>query len=422
LTLSIPCVAIGWAAGGQYREETFERDPNSFTDIAENPCVDTLVTGNRGCTTQSGLFTFFGPVSDQDLSRDVFGVFGEMNLPLFESLQAQVALRYEDYGGNVGSTTNPKISLRWQALEWLAFRGSAGSTFRGPQQTQLLEGFATTLQFTSRVGGYKPYDTYGNPDLKPEEADTFNVGALVSAGNFKGSLDYWQFKFENPIINEPGTDLVATFFGTSNAPLNFCGVAGYEDLQARFQFDGVCAPANLIRTSAQVINGPKEDISGLDASLSYLIEGVVGGELLIGTDASYTLEYKRDALVVEGVEIQEKDDYAGTRGGIATLPDLRGSVYFDFSRGDHNFRWTTRYIAGVTDVRPSVPDGFREVGSFTTHDLVYLWKLPAETTFSASAINLTDRDPPFVRLDLSYDPFIGNPLGRYFKVAMSKKF
>lgn len=422
LPLSLPGGAIGWAAGGQYREETYERDPNSFTDIGENPCVDTLTTGNRSCTTQSGLFTFFGPVSDQDLSRDVFGVFGEVNLPLFESLQAQVALRYEDYGGKVGSTTNPKISLRWQAFDWLAFRGSAGSTFRGPQQTQLLDGFTTSLQFTSRVSGYKPYDTYGNPNLEPEEADTLNFGAIVSAGGFKGSLDYWQFKFENPILSEPGTDLVATFFGTSNAPLNFCGVAGYEGLQARFQFDGACAPASLIRTRVQVINGPEENISGLDGSLSYLIEGLLGGELLIGTDASYTLEYKRNALVVEGVQIQEKDDYAGTRGGIATLPDLRGSIYLDLSTGDHNLRWTTRYIAGVTDVRPSVPDGFREVGSFTTHDLVYLWKLPGQTTFSASAINLTDRDPPFVRLDLSYDPFIGNPLGRYFKVAMGKKF
>jgi iron complex outermembrane receptor protein len=72
-------------------------------------------------------------------------------------------------------------------------------------------------------------------------------------------------------------------------------------------------------------------------------------------------------------------------------------------------------------VRPSVPNGFREVGSFLTHDLVYLLKLPGETTVSASVFNVTDRDPPLVRLDLSYDPFIGNPLGRYFKVGMVKK-
>lgn len=423
LPLSLPGGAIGWAMGGQYRDEGFEREVNFFTDIERNPCVDTPVNGNMNCLTQSGVFTFFGPMRPQDLSRDVFGVFGEMNLPLLDSLQAQVAVRYEDYGGTIGSTTNPKISLRWQALDWLALRGSAGSTFRGPQQTQVLDGFATTLQFTSRLSGYKPYDTYGNPDLDPEEADTFNVGAIAQAGNFKGSLDYWTFKFKNPITTEGGTDLVAAFFGTSTAPLNFCGVAGYEGLQARFEFAGAaCAPAALIRTTVNVINGPEENISGFDASLSYLFDGVFGGELVVGTDASYTMEYERDSLVVEGIEIQEKDDYAGTRGGIGSLPDLRGSAYMDYSTGMHSARWTTRYIAGVTDVRPSVQGGNSDIGSFLTHDLVYRLQLPGETTVSASVFNLTDRDPPLVWLDLSYDPFIGNPLGRYFKVALTKQF
>lgn len=427
LPLSLPGGAIGWAMGGQYREEGFEREVNFFTDIDRNPCVDTMVNGNRNCQTQSGLFTFFGPLRNQDLSRDVFGVFGEVNLPLLESLQAQVALRYEDYGGKVGATTNPKLSLRWQALDWLALRGSAGTTFRGPQQTQLIDGVVTTLAFTSRLSGYKPYDNFGNPTLEPEEANTYNVGAIVRAGGFKGSLDYWKFKFKNPLGSEGGTDLVAAFFGTSTDPLNFCGAAGYEGLQTRFQFiDGVCAPENLIRTAVNTINGPEENISGLDASLSYLFDGVFGGELVIGTDATYTLEYKRDALIVEGVVIQEADDYAGTRGGLSggasSIPDWRGSAYVDFSSGDHSVRWTTRYVDGVIDVRPSVPDGFREIGSFLTHDLVYLMKLPAETTLSAAVFNLTDRDPPLVRLDLSYDPFIGNPLGRYFKVAMTKRF
>ena len=423
LPLSLPGGAIGWALGGQYRDEGFEREVNDFSSIELNPCVDTPVNGNTSCATQSGVFTFFGPLRPQDLTRDVYGVFGEVNLPVLESLQAQVALRYEDYGGAVGSTTNPKVSLRWQALDWLAFRGSAGSTFRGPQQTQLLNGFTTSLQFTSRVSGYKPYDTYGNPSLKPEEADTFNVGALVQAGGFKGSLDYWSFKFKNPIGTEGGTDLAAAFFGTATAPLNFCGAPGYEGLQGRFTFVGACSPANLIRTRVNVINGPQEDVSGIDGSFSYLFEGLSFAELLVGVDASYTLKYERDALIVEGVQIQAASDYAGTRGsGVGSIPDLRGSVYADVSTGVHSVRWTTRYVAGVTDVRPSVIDGHRDIGSFLTHDLVYRLQLASKTTFSASVFNLTDRDPPLVWLDLSYDPFIGNPLGRYFKVALTQEF
>lgn len=424
LPLSLPGGAIAWAAGGQYRDEGYEREVNYWSDIEKNPCVDTPTNGNMGCTTQFGVFTFFGPLRNQDLSRDVFGVFGEVNLPLLESLQAQLALRYEDYGGLVGSTTNPKVSLRWQALDWLAFRGSAGSTFRGPQQTQLLNGFTTTLVYTGVNRGYKPYDNYGNPDLKPEEADTFNIGTIVQAGNFKASLDYWKFNFKNPIGTEGGTELVAKFFGVNPGDANLCDDPTYDALQARFTFTAGCSAATLTRTRVNVINGPEEDISGLDASLSYLFEGVAGGDLLFGADGSYTLKYERDALFVEGVLIQEKDDYAGTRGGAGTgsLPKLRGSTYLDYSRGNHGLRWTSRYIDGVTDVRSSVPDARREIGSFLTHDLVYRLQLPGETTFTASVINLTDRDPPLALLDLSYDPFIGNPLGRYFKVAASKRF
>ena len=45
-----------------------------------------------------------------------------------DKLEFTAAVRYEDFGGNVGSTTNPKFSARWQALDWLALRASAGST------------------------------------------------------------------------------------------------------------------------------------------------------------------------------------------------------------------------------------------------------------------------------------------------------
>ncbi|WP_218042618.1 TonB-dependent receptor domain-containing protein [Steroidobacter gossypii] len=430
LSWSLPGGAVGWAAGGQYRDEGFERKVNFWTDIDQNPCVDTPINGNTGCDTQFGVFTFFGPLRNQDLSRDVYGVFGEVNLPLFESLQAQLAVRYEDYGGLVGSTTNPKISLRWQALDWLALRGSAGSTFRGPQQTQLLDGFSTTLVYTGVNRGYKPYDNYGDPDLDPEEADTFNVGAIVQAGDFKASLDYWNFKFKNPIGTEGGTELVAAFFGVDPGDPNFCDDPAYDNLQQRFTFtqdasgNPICSASTLTRTRVNVINGPEERISGLDASLSYLFDGWFGGELLVGVDGSYTLKYERDALFVEGILINDADDYAGTRGGagLGSLPELRGSWYLDFSSGNHAVRWTSRYIDGVTDVRSSVPDGFREIGSFLTHDLVYRLQLPGETTLSAAVINLTDRDPPLARLDLSYDPFIGNPLGRYFKVSAIKQF
>lgn len=424
---------IGWAAGLQYREETFERDPNDLTDVTLNPCVNTLSTGNMNCQIQSGLFTFLGPAAPQDLTRDIKAVFGELNVPLLESLSAQVAVRYETYGGTVGSTTNPKFSLRWQALDWFTVRGSVGTTFRGPLQTQLVNSPTTGLAFTPAAGGYKTYDVFGSSNLKPEEALTFNVGTIFKAGNFNATIDYWSYDFEDALENESGTEMVAAFFGSAPGAPNQCDNPAFDQLQTRFTFqNNVCSITNLLRVRTNTINGPDQKVSGIDAGVSYLFDDVMGGDLLVGADGTYTLEYEREASIVEGVQIQAANDFVGTRGasGIAaaTLPELRGAVFLDYSTkwlASQGVRLTARYIDGVSDVRAGLATATTrgvEIGSFLTYDLVYRLSLPAETTLTASVINLADKDPPFVRLDLSYDPFIANPYGRYFKMLLNKKF
>ena len=449
MPLNLGAGDIGWASGIQYRKESFERDPNDLTDVTLNPCVTSLTTAlqptadSTTCLTPvtgvpSGVFTFFGPITPQDLDRNVKAAFGELNIPVLESLSAQLAVRYEDYGGGVGSSTNPKLSMRWQALEWFGLRGSVGTTFRGPLQTQLLSSNTTGLAFVPAAGRFLTFDLGGNPNLAPEEAFTFNVGMIVKAGGFSGTLDYWSYDFEKSLENESGTEMVSTFFANGNAN---CGNPAFAALQARFTFAGpgatgtTCSLANLTRVQTFTINGPDQKISGLDLSLSYLFDDVLGGDIVVGTDATYTLEYERDAAIVAGVPIQPAADFAGTRGasgiGAGTLVELRGSAYVDYSTARQGVRITSRYVDGVTDVRsglgtvasiaPATTRGV-EIGSFLTYDLTYRLSLPAETTVTASVFNFTDRDPPFARLELSYDPFIANPLGRYYRLLVNKKF
>jgi iron complex outermembrane receptor protein len=445
MPLNLGAGDIGWASGIQYRKESFERDPNDLTDITKNPCVTSLTTAlqpianSTGCLAPNtgvptGVFTFFGPITPQDLDRNVRAAFGELNIPVLENLSAQLAVRYEDYGGGVGSSTNPKLSMRWQALDWFGLRGSVGTTFRGPLQTQLLSSNTTGLAFVPAAGRFLTFDLGGNPNLAPEEAFTFNVGMIVKAGGFSSTLDYWSYDFEKSLENESGTEMVSTFF--ANGPTGQCGNPAFAQLQARFTFSGgACSVANLTRVQTFTINGPDQKISGLDLSLSYLFDEVLGGDILLGTDATYTLEYERDAAIVAGVQIQPAADFAGTRGasgiGAGTLVELRGSAYVDYSNDRHGVRITSRYVDGVTDVRTGLgttasiaPATMRgvEIGSFLTHDLTYRLSLPAETTITASVFNFTDRDPPFARLELSYDPFIANPLGRYYRLLLNKQF
>jgi iron complex outermembrane receptor protein len=63
--------------------------------------------------------------------RDIFEIFGEINLPLFESLQLDAALRYTDEE-NFGSETTWRTRIIWQALDYLTLSGSIGTSYRAP--------------------------------------------------------------------------------------------------------------------------------------------------------------------------------------------------------------------------------------------------------------------------------------------------
>ena len=424
----LPGGAVGWAAGAQYRDANFVREVNDISNIDVNPCAQTPITGAVDCAVQNGALAFFGPLSNLDLKQDVYAVFGELNLPVTDSFQAQLAVRHEDYGGNVGATTNPKLALRWQLFDALALRGSVGTTFRAPPQTMLDPGYTTSLTYTAAVVGYRPYDTFGTPDLEPETADTFNFGFIVQAGGFNATVDYWKFRFQDALDNEPGPSIVASVFPTGQA--NRCADPAYAGLVARMTFTGgVCAPANLLRTRANNINGPDVDIAGIDVSTTFAFD-VGPGEMTLGLDGTYNLEFDSEALLIEGIVIEEAGDRIGTRGTSSnTLPEWKAAAYIDFGTEMHNVRWTTRYVDGVEDgVTPSRAaifvtnqDGL-EVKEFITSDLSYRLMLPSRLSIGASVFNVFDEDPPFARLDLSYDPFIGNPLGRYYKVSLSQQF
>jgi iron complex outermembrane receptor protein len=49
-------------------------------------------------------------------------------------------------------------------------------------------------------------------------------------------------------------------------------------------------------------------------------------------------------------------------------------------------------------------------------------QLPGDSTFSAAITNLTDEDPPFARLELSYDPSAVSPIGRAVEIGFRKRF
>ncbi|KCZ90093.1 TonB-dependent receptor domain-containing protein [Hyphomonas johnsonii] len=405
--------AVGWAAGVQVRRESYKVDPSALTDLDLTP-------GPGG----TGPYSFLAGTTRADEDQTIFAIFGELQVPLYDTLNVQVAVRYEDYGGDIGSTFDPKIAAKWDVTDNFALRGSAQTSFKGPTLNQL-GGVGTSLQFISAASAFKAVDTFGNPDLKPESAFSFNLGGIYEMGNFFASLDYYNFDFSDPVIVEEQANIV-------NAAVAALATATTDDdaILARITFNDPMAPtaSTISRVRTNVTNGPDIKTSGLDLRLQNSWELSNNAEFAVGADATYIIEYDVDPYFVEGLAIGG-GDYVGqfNRGNFTrSMPQWKANLFANYGLGDHNFRAVMRHIDSYKDERAAAARGGvgEKIDSQTTFDLYY--SLQSEAfggfDFGLSVVNVTDEDPPFAAFDLNYDPYTHNPFGRTFKISVTKRF
>jgi iron complex outermembrane receptor protein len=432
---------FAWAAGAQGRYERLTRETNDLSNMDTHACVDSADDGVPGCTGGAGVYTFYAGISEYDVSRNVYAVFGELNAPLLDSdipglksIEMSAALRFEDYGGGIGSTTNPKISAKWQFFDFLALRASYGTTFRAPSPVVVATGSTRALaQFTdprpvalNGVGSlYRPVDTYNNPNLIPETADTFNVGLIFQAGGFRASVDYYQFKFKDELTTETGADIYRTMFPSAAASSWRCTDAA---LLARFTFSGgVCSPDNFLGVRSNQINGPTVDTSGIDFEAAYLWDGVLGGDIEVGIAGNQILEYLRGAVrTIEGIQVAPPVDRVGTLELISAFysyPEWKGNAFLNYGRESHNVRLDYRYTGSMEDRNNVRADGtLTSVDSYDQFDLTYRFGVTDNLTLMFAVQNISDAEPSFVRSQYNYDYTGANPLGRVFEIGAKMTF
>jgi iron complex outermembrane recepter protein len=440
--IELPHGTIGWAVGAQYRRVHYEsRTSSDLSDLRITPCP---IPGDTTCAFRTGPYIFLGQFLPQRLDEKVMAVFGELAIPVLANLDVQLALRHEDYGGLTGSTTNPKAAARWQVTDFLALRGSVGTTFRGPIPLNRAARGITGLSGIAAAGNnFKSVDFFGNPAIQPETAFTYNVGAIVDAAGFRVIADYWSYVFEDQITSVPA-NIVANAVG--NGPGNGTQLVNCDHpLRDLITFNnnntctqGVTVGNDIARVRADIANGPELKTSGVDLSITRAQE-VFNGTLSFGFDASYVLEYKLDDFIYQGTFVSAGYDAVGFTNYDrfpGTISDWRGTLHFNFNRGPANVRYEVTYVDGVKDNRPPinvqqgvnsstpgalVPITFgHKVDAFYSNNLYVNYELPWETTVSLAIVNLLDRDPSKARLELSYDPFIGNPLGRTIQLGVRK--
>ncbi len=155
-----------------------------------------------------------GSFNDTHASRDDTALYAELNIPLLKTLEANVAIRTDNYS-DFGRTNNPKGSLRWQPSKELLLRASYGTGFLAPSLYQLFSpqvsgltapgvtdpvrcpvthdtGFDCTTQFTTITGG--------NAALKPEQSENVTAGFVFEPTNALSlSADYFKIRLRDVI-------------------------------------------------------------------------------------------------------------------------------------------------------------------------------------------------------------------------------
>lgn len=431
--IRLPGGEISFAVGGQYRGDRYAVRYNADANLDVNPCPGSPLAPNAICTQQTGALGFLGTNRDRTISGSVFAVFGELQAPITDTLNAQFSARFEDYGGRTGSTFNPQGRLRWQATDWLAFRAGAGTTFRGPPP-QNLDGQVTSLQVIGT--SFRAIDILGNNNLRPETTTTYSGGIIVNSGGFNASVDYWRYELAGPIEAEPVQGIVNALFGASGTAN--CNNPAFAALQSRFTFTAAgCGIGNVQRLRTLLVNSADVTTSGIDFQAQYKF-GLGTADVVFGGTGTYVIDYRIRDTTVEGVVVQPAFDAVGLLNFQTTaypLPQLKGNIYLQGDLGIHQARFQVNYIDGYTDQRTaaifgpntgalagaSVTRG-QQIGAFTTLDFTYRLNLKTGTTISLSALNILDQLPPFARLDFNYDPFTASPLGFNAKFGITQKF
>jgi iron complex outermembrane receptor protein len=424
---------IAWAAGVQWRYDRYIESPDALYSSVATPCVDSPPFGDGlpPCpTTATGPFLFNANNLPSDVSREIASVFAETRIPILDNLEATIAGRYERYIG-FDETFNPKLSLRWQATDWLALRGAIGSTYRAPLATITTTDFDRGL--TNASGTYRANDLYGNPNLEPETAKTLDFGVIFSFDRFNATIDYWQFDFEDPLTSEATADLISLAMPTTGG----CGPAA---VLTRLTLTSACDPAagsaanraKILSYRTQYINGGGIETSGIDFQANFDVGEVLGGELQAGFDGTWLLKYDESPYEIEGVATSSgKIDRVGTyRASVFTgYNQLRANAFVNWNRDIHNLRWQVRHVGSTVHSEATANAiarnvmGSTKIDEYWQHDLTYTAQLPWDTTGTLSVQNIFDTDPPFaIATQYNYDPGSGNPLGRVFVVGLKKRF
>jgi len=478
---------VGAAIGVEARRETYvdDRDPRQdgtimFTDRISGLTTNDLMGNNLSLDTKGSRSVQSGYVELQ-----VPLVSPDMNVPFAQSIDMQLATRYENFD-TFGSVTKPKVALSWRPFDFLMFRSAWSEGFRAPNLQQIFE---TDLQrsnnrtdyiFCEAASRVDPTVTFatscakptgspvnarssrlvteaaqavvsnrkGSENLQPEESTNLSYGLVFESsflpeeyGKVTFTADWWRIEQDQAvgIVGDDNAILLDYVLRLQGVPGgNPLVVRSAPDAQQIADFAGTgLQPVGAISyVRDDYLNMDDRIAQGWDFGLYYDLFDTPVGDFSFRVNAAL-LDKFFQSPTPEGRVILE----AGQAGILR--PTLRPSgqtdLIRDFGRPEWRYTssltwskdawssgWFTSYVGDVYDDFNLLAGQPWIIEDYQTHNLYVQYEFDHDTDkplrLRVGARNITDETPPLADTNFGFLGELHSPQGRFVYVNVRKTF
>ncbi|MFC5476783.1 TonB-dependent receptor [Massilia suwonensis] len=414
---TLPAGAVGIAAGVEARREKLTTSPDPLSVEGE-------------------LYHHAQSPPGYTNSRTIKSVYAEMTAPILKSLEAQLAVRHDRYS-DYGTSTTPKLGLKWSISPQVVVRGTYAEGFRAPTLVEnssdvrhaFLNGFRDPARcnatFKEGCNSSSAYDSGANPALAPETAKSYTMGLAIEPTSWLvATLDFWRIRRDNEIGTYDLTRVLEDPARYANDPAAVIVRDPLTDAdKALGATAGEISLVKLLLTNVAVT-----DVRGVDLDLRGKFNFGEYGRLEPRLQLAYQHSYKY-APSLEDEQIQ----YVGTRG----TPRLQGTFGLAWKKAAWQLSADAVFVGHMAPVGDYTVDcvyeteGFpalceNKIPSFTVFNLGGSYKGAfgvKDLKLGFAIQNAFDRKPPFNPYSgLGFYQPLHNPMGRYFQVSADYSF
>ncbi len=390
------------AFGFEYREEDISDTPDP--QFARRVIVGTENTAATG-------------------SREQWSAYGEFVIPLMDNLDVQLAVRHEDYD-DFGTTTNPKVSARYQPTDSLMLRASWGTGFRAPSLVQtglgetnesptLIDVVRCPLTGAALDCGATEYTANfsGNPDLNPEESESINIGAVWQASdNLSLGIDYWNYDLEGVIDKDTQGLLAQEAQLFQSAGQLMTDVIFREPQTAAELAAGIPGRIDFINDS--FFNVGQQETDGFDFDVSYVRDVESVGKFSFNFNWTHVLSFDE-----QKTESSPTEDLNGEY----RRPEDRWTGSVDWEKDAWGITARSVFIGEFKDNKDLGKT--RTVDSMLTFNLQARYMGIEDTIISVGMDNVFDEEPPFSASEFQgYEFTTHSPRGQFAYARVTVSF